>query len=63
VQQLLYVFDGKISAGSAHLLKGDALADDEIPLPSIRAIRPSTLVVFLVDRRAPATRVGAISGG
>ena len=63
MQQLLYVFDGEISAGSTHLLKGDAIADDEEPLPAIKAIRPSSLVAFLVDRRAHATRAGTISGG
>ncbi|TSD86080.1 hypothetical protein FFK22_024450 [Mycobacterium sp. KBS0706] len=63
MDQLLYVFDGEISAGSAHLLKGDALADDEAPLPAIKAVRPSTLIVFLVDRHARATRAGTISGG
>jgi redox-sensitive bicupin YhaK (pirin superfamily) len=63
MQQLLYVFDGEIGAGSTHLLKGDAIADDEGPLPAVRAIRPSTLVAFLVDRGARATRAGTISGG
>jgi len=63
MQQLLYVFDGEINAASAHLLKGDTLADDETALPPIKAIRPSTLVVFLVDRFARATRAGTISGG
>jgi redox-sensitive bicupin YhaK (pirin superfamily) len=63
MDQLLYVFDGLIGAGGADLLKGDALADDEIPLPAIKAIRPSTLLVFLVDRDAHATRAGTISGG
>jgi redox-sensitive bicupin YhaK (pirin superfamily) len=63
MQQLLYVFDGEISAGSADLVKGDALADDENPLPPIKAIRPATLLAFLVDRRADATRAGTISGG
>ncbi|MBR1156306.1 pirin family protein [Bradyrhizobium sp. JYMT SZCCT0428] len=63
MDQLLYVFDGEINAGTAHLLKGDALADDETPLPAIKTIRPSTLVAFLVDRHAPATRAGTISGG
>ena len=63
MDQLLYVFDGEINAGTAHLLKGDAVADDEAPLPVIKAIRRSTLVVFLVDRQARATRAGTISGG
>jgi quercetin 2,3-dioxygenase len=63
MQQLLYVFDGEISAGSTNLLKGDALADDETPLPPIKAIHPSTLLAFLVDRDAHATRAGTISGG
>ena len=63
MQQLLYVFDGEISAGGADLVKGDALADDENPLPAIKAIRPSTLVAFPVDRHARATRAGTISGG
>ncbi len=62
MHQLLYVFDGEISAGGTHLLKGDAIADDEKPLPAVKAIRPSTLVAFLVDRRARATRAGTISG-
>ncbi|WP_456620522.1 MULTISPECIES: pirin family protein [unclassified Bradyrhizobium] len=63
MQQLLYVFDGEINAGAAHLLKGDALADNETALPAIKAIRPSTLLAFLVDRDAHATRAGTISGG
>ena len=63
MQQLLYVFNGEISAGSTQLLKGDALADDENPLPTIKTVRSSTLVAFLVDRSARATRAGTISGG
>lgn len=63
MQQLLYVFDGEISAGDAHLQKGDALADDEAALPIIKAMRPSTVLAFLVDRNAHASRAGTISGG
>lgn len=57
----LYVMDGSVSVGDS-LRKGDAVTDLEEALPMVRAESASTLVAFLVDRSAPASTAGTISG-
>ena len=46
------------SAWAATIKKGDALSDADAPLPPFRATRDSTLVAFLVDLTASASRAG-----
>jgi len=58
----LYVMDGAVRVGSERLGKGDAATDLEAALPSVHAESEATLVLFLVDRTARATRNGTISG-
>jgi redox-sensitive bicupin YhaK (pirin superfamily) len=58
----VYVMDGAIVAGDERLEKGDACSDADAPLPPLRASRDTTLVAFLVDLAAPASRSGTISG-
>lgn len=57
----LYVMDGSVNVGES-LGKGDAVTDLEQALPAVRAESASTLVVFFVDRAAPASTAGTISG-
>jgi hypothetical protein len=52
--------NGAIVAGDERLEKGDACSDAEAPLP-LRASRGTTLVAFLVELPAPASRWGTIS--
>jgi len=59
----LYLMDGTIRIGDQLLVKGDATTDLDAALPSIHAESDATLVLFLVDRTARATRDGTISGG
>lgn len=59
----LYVFAGEAAAGGFALPARHALtATDATPLPAVEARRDSDLVLFLVDRAAPATRAGTLSG-
>lgn len=58
----VYVMDGIVTIGTETLAKGDAVTDLHQPLPTLRAKGPTTLVGFLVDRTAPATQAGTISG-
>jgi redox-sensitive bicupin YhaK (pirin superfamily) len=58
----LYVMDGVVKVGAERLGKGDAVSDLDQSLPTIRALSDATLVLFLVDRTAPASTAGTISG-
>jgi quercetin 2,3-dioxygenase len=60
--QWLYVMDGSIIVGGQQVHKGDAILDAAAPLPPVRAISDATLVAFLVDLTATASRAGTISG-
>lgn len=54
--------DGTVRVGGERLVKGEAATDLETALPAIHAESYASLVVFLVDRTAQATRDGTISG-
>lgn len=58
----LYVMDGAVSVGGARLGKGDAATHPAASPPAVRAESAATLVAFLVDRSAPASTAGTISG-
>ena len=59
----LFVMSGAISIGGQKLQTGDAIAVGEHErLPDMTADAATTLVLFLVDRTASATRAGTISG-
>lgn len=59
----LYLMDGRIRVGDQTMATGDAVAVAEGDrLPVMISEAPSTLVLFLVDRNAPASRAGTISG-
>jgi redox-sensitive bicupin YhaK (pirin superfamily) len=58
----VYLLDGSATAGGQRLGKGDALTDLDAPLPPIRVDSDAVLVAFLVDRSAPASLRGTISG-
>jgi quercetin 2,3-dioxygenase len=59
----VYVLDGSVTAGGQQLGQGDALTDLDASLPPIRVGSDSVLVAFLVDRSAPASLRGTMSGG
>ena len=58
----LYVVDGLTEFGVERIGKGDAASDLDQPLPTIRALKDASLVLFLVDRTAQASTAGTISG-
>lgn len=59
----LYVMDGSIETGLGERVgKGDAVMDDEAALGAVVATAETTLVAFLIDLAAPASRAGTISG-
>lgn len=58
----LYVMDGTVEIGGERLGKGDAASDLDQPLPALRSMSEATLVLFLVDRTAPASMADTISG-
>ena len=59
----LYLMEGEAEAGNRRLRAGDALADVETAaLPPLTIMEAATLVLFLVDRAAPASRASTISG-
>lgn len=58
----LYVVDGAIQVGSERLGKGDAVTHLDAVMPAIQAEADSTLILFLVNREARASRNGTISG-
>jgi hypothetical protein len=54
--------DGAVTVGDARLGKGDAVTDLDRALATVHAESAATLVAFLVDRAAPASTAGTISG-
>lgn len=58
----IYVMEGAVRVGSEYLVKGEAATDLDALLPCIHAESDASLVLFLVDRTARATRDGTISG-
>lgn len=58
----LYVMDGAVQIGDVRISKGDSVSDLDQPLPSVSYITDATLVLFLVDRAAPGSTAGTISG-
>jgi len=58
----LYVMDGAIRVGDARLGKGDAVTDLDGVWPVVHTESTVTLAAFLVDRSAPASSAGTISG-
>ncbi len=58
----LYVFDGDVGLDDLHLQTNDAVAITGETGLSIHAHRTSDLVVFFVNRTAPASRAGTLSG-
>jgi redox-sensitive bicupin YhaK (pirin superfamily) len=58
----LYVMDGEITVGDNQLGKGDGVSCTHDELPSVSAVVISSLVLFLVDIKAPYSMAGTISG-
>jgi quercetin 2,3-dioxygenase len=59
----LYVFNGEVIAGSNSYKRGDAVAaTDDAHMPDLRAVTDADLVLFQVDRKAPFSRAGTLSG-
>lgn len=57
----LYVFSGRVRVGAHVLTGGWAVAADPGELPAAQADAPADLVLFLVDRAAPASRAGSFN--
>jgi redox-sensitive bicupin YhaK (pirin superfamily) len=63
IDAFLYVFRGDVAAGGIALPAFHGLtATGGTAPPAVEARRDSDLVLFLVDRAAPATRAGTLSG-
>jgi quercetin 2,3-dioxygenase len=59
----LYVFNGAVNVGDKTYKRGDAVAaTDQDKMPDLLAIADSDLVLFQVDRKAPFSRAGTLSG-
>ncbi|OXS72197.1 quercetin 2,3-dioxygenase [Lysinibacillus sp. KCTC 33748] len=58
----LYVMDGEIMAHGESLYKGDAISGTAEELTTIQITKDSTVVLFLVDLKAPMTLAGNFSG-
>lgn len=58
----LYVMRGEITANNFIVSKQEAITDLTMPLPSISINEDSTLVLFFVDKHAPMSLNGTISG-
>ncbi|HHU20418.1 MAG TPA: hypothetical protein GXZ58_09460 [Bacilli bacterium] len=61
-QPFLYVMDGAVTIGDLTVEKQEAVTDVVNPLPTVTAIRDTTLVLFFVDFNAPMSFAGTISG-
>jgi quercetin 2,3-dioxygenase len=59
----LYVFNGEVNLAGKIYKRGDAVAatDDDM-LPHLHAVTEADLVLFQVDRQAPFSRAGTLSG-
>jgi quercetin 2,3-dioxygenase len=58
----LYVFDGSVTLDGQAIQAHDATALIDHPQATVTATTTSDLVLFLVDRNAPASRAGTLSG-
>ena len=58
----LYVFKGEISANGHRLITGDSLIILGAETVEISALESADLIFFQVDRAAPASRSGTLSG-
>jgi quercetin 2,3-dioxygenase len=59
----LYVFNGEVSFGGKSYKRGDAIAaTDRDAIPELHAVSDADLVLFQVDRKAPFSRAGTLSG-
>ena len=58
----LYVFGGEVVLGETRLATNDAVAITDGYSPTLQASTTSDLVLFLVDRSAPASHAGTLSG-
>src|SRR5699024_12875536 len=58
----LYVMHGEITVNNFIVSKQEAITDLTMPLPSISINEDSTLVLFFVDKHAPMSLNGTISG-
>jgi quercetin 2,3-dioxygenase len=59
----LYVFNGDVIADGNTYSRGDAFAAiDQHHIPELRAVTDADLVLFQVDRKAPFSRAGTLSG-
>jgi quercetin 2,3-dioxygenase len=60
----LYVFDGAIRLGESKMNKGDAATWNADEIKQVTALENgASLVLFLIDMSAPASRSGTLSGG
>ncbi|QGS68087.1 hypothetical protein CV093_03890 [Oceanobacillus sp. 143] len=58
----LYVMSGDITSGDLKIGRQESITDLENPLPSVTAIKNTTIVLFLVDMNAEMSMAGTISG-
>jgi quercetin 2,3-dioxygenase len=59
----LYVFNGEVNIGGNRYQRGDAVAaTDQDLVPDVHAVSDADLVLFQVDRKAPFSRAGTLSG-
>jgi quercetin 2,3-dioxygenase len=58
----LYIMDRAIRAGDERLGKGDAVTNLDGACPVVDTESPATLATLLVDRSAPGSTAGTISG-
>jgi quercetin 2,3-dioxygenase len=59
----LYVFNGEVNIGGNSYRCGDAVAaTDQDLIPDVNAVSDADLVLFHVDRTAPFSRAGTLSG-
>ncbi len=58
----LYVFSGAAAVGEERLQAGDSMLCVDEPGAEVRADSSAELVTFLIDRDAPASRSGSLSG-
>ncbi len=60
----LYVFDGAVQLGNSRMSKGDAATWNSGEVEHVTALEDgASLVLFLIDMSAPASKSGTLSGG
>lgn len=62
MNSFLYVLNGSIKIGDHTVNKQEAVTDLEVELPSFTATEDTTVILFVVDMDAPASKSGTISG-